>query len=611
MYMNRINLQALSIVAGLALGPAIAADPPPDEAAEDAVAERVLGESRPLSTAPAFSTAARTMLSALAENEPEPRTPNDPARALQHLELAKRYFRDGLILEALSFAEGIPAGALPPERAQQQRTLIAQATVLDPRPGAAPQVPSAAFEAAAQREVFQALAQARAGQAGQAAATLSANVGDLTALPEPIQVRALPYLLLAAIDANDWQTSRALVEAFQGHPGLANSAAFSYLLGHTALQYGEKLRAFDHFAAASGSVDKWGHRARLQMVDLAVAHGGITADEQEHMLMRIYGAWRRGPEASGTLLRIEKVQLRAGDRLGALQTLSTLMMNHAGSPEAQGAQTRASAILADSYEALLRDGADLNSVIETHARIARDYRFFRGFDVLAERFGNYLLSVGITGLASQEFRLTGEYLAAAESLGLFKTPDERFDILRLKEAEALLAGGQLERAKALLVQPLRVDEPRSAARLASLRADYFGRTGEALQESADALEATPSGYIRELAEQYFAAEEWELARLEYLKLAGVLGDRLPTRDAVNLFLAAQRSGDTALSKVLGELLAQREDFDLGAFTEEVAIDAPIDPDIRSEALEALVERASQVLTDVDALVDAREQDQQE
>lgn len=608
--MNRCILRTIVFAIGLAPCAAFAADPPP-EGKEEAVKERFLGESRPLSGAPAFSTEARGALAALAGTTPEPRMPHDPARAVQHLAEAERYLNRGLILEALSFAADIPEGALPAELLPRQRALIAKATVLDPRPGAAPEVAEAAFEAAAQKPVFQALAHARAGQAAEAAATLSAHVDALTALPEPLQVRALPYLLAAAIDANDWATGRALVEAFQGHPGLADSAAFSYLLGQTALQYGEKLRAFDHFAVASGSADKWGHRARLQMVDLAVAHGGITADEQEHMLMRIYGAWRRGPEASETLLRLEGVQIEKGDRLAALETLSTLMTNHAGSPEAGEAQARARTVLAEAYRRFLTEGADLNTVIETHARIARNYRFFEGFDVLAEKFGNHLLSVGITGLAAQEFRLTGEYLAAAESLDLFETPDARIDALRLKEAEALLAGGQLERAKALLVQPLAAEDARSAARLASLRAEYFGRTGEALQETADALEATPSGYIRELAEQYFEAEQWDRARLEYLKLAGVMGDRLATPDAVNLFLAAERSGDAALSKVLGELLAQRQDFDRAALAEEVSLGSPIDTDIRSDALEALVERASQVLTDVDALVEEPAEDSQE
>lgn len=602
--MNRYILRIIAFMVGLASGAAFAADPEPAEA-EPVPDETVLGAARPMGEAPVFYMDMRDAMAGLATTQGAPRMPNDASRSVHHLQLAERYLNKGLILEALSFAEGIPAGALSPELAQKRDYLAAVARVLDPRPGSVPQVAEGAFSAMPQQEVFEALAHARAGRVTQAAAGMVSHVDDLTELPVPLQVRALPYLLQATIEANDWATSRALVLAFQDHPALADSAAFSFLLGQTALQYGERLRAFDHFAIASGSADKWGHRARLRMVDLAVANGGVTAEEHQHMLMRIYGAWRRGPEASGTLLRIEELQTARGDRLGALETLSTLMTNHAGSPEAQAGQERARSILAEYYREFLRDGADLNTVIENHGRVAKDYRFFQGFDAFAEKFGDHLLSLGITGRAAQEYRLTGEYLAAASGLDLFDTPKERFDALRLKEAEALLAGGQLERAKGLLEQPLDVDAPRAAARLASLRAEYFARTGEALSETDDALQATPSGYIRELAEQYFEAEDWERARLEYLKLARVLGDDLPTTDAANLFLAAERSGDMALSKVLGELLAQRQDFDPSSLMAEVGSGPAIGPEIRRKALEAVVERTGRMLTDVGALVEER------
>lgn len=603
MIMNIVITSGFILFSCLGVGVALAADPP-EPVEGEGVEAAAASQHQPLASTPQFYAGNRVALRRLAETQEKGRTPTDPSRAVVHLELAEAYFDKGLILEAWSFAEDISDEALPPERAATRRQLLAMAAVLDPRPGAKPQVADTAFDDAPKRAVFQALAHARAGRATQAAATLAAHIDDLTSLPVAIQARALPYLLLAAIEANDWTTSRALVVAFQDHPVLANSAAFSYLLGHTALENGERLRAFDHFTVASGSADKWGHRARLQMVDLAVAHGSVTATEHEHMLMRIYGAWRLGPEASGTLLRIEELQMREDNRLGALQTLSTLMTNHAGSEEALGARGRARTILAEYYRRLIRDDADLNTVIESHEKVASDYRFFEGFDVYAEVFADHLLSVGISGRAAQEYRLTGEYLAAAKSLGLFETPTERTDALRMKEAEALLEGGQIARAKGILEVPLSVDAPRMAARLASLRAVYFARTGETINE-AEATSARPSGFIRELAEQYFEAEEWESARLEYLKLARVMGDDLATPDAVNLFLAAERSGDAALTKVLGDLLAQRQDFDQASVAAELTDDATMDDKIRRSTLEAIVERADQVLTDVDALANNR------
>lgn len=593
------KFSALILYSCLGVGTALADDPPEPVGGEGVAADAATAH-QPLASTPQCYGGHRAALRRLAETQEADRTPTHPSRAVEHLELAEDYFEKGLILEAWSFAEDISDEALPPDLATKRLQLLAMATVLDPRPGAKPQVADSAFEAMPKRAVFQALAHARAGRAAQAAASLADHIDDLTSLPVAIRARALPYLLLSAIEANDWITSRALVVAFQDHPALAGSAAFSYLLGHTALQNGERLRAFDHFTAASGSADKWGHRARLQMVDLAVAHGGVTAKEHEHMLMRIYGAWRLGPEASGTLLRIEDLQMQQGNRLGALQTLSTLMTNHAGSEEALEARGRARLILAEFYRRLIKDGADLNTVIKSHEEVASDYRFFEGFDVYAEMFADHLLSVGLSGRAAQEYRLTGEYLAAAKSLGLFETQSERTDALRLKEAEALLEGGQIARAKGILEVSLSVDAPRMVARLASLRAVYFARTGETLSE-AEATSARPSGFIRELAEQYFEAEQWDLARLEYLKLARVMGDDLATPDAVNLFLAAERSGDAALSKVLGDLVAQRPDFDQASVAAGLNIAAETDDKIRRKTLDAVVERAERVLIEVDAL----------
>ena len=61
----------------------------------------------------------------------------------------------------------------------------------------------------------------------------------------------------------------------------------------------------------------------------------------------------------------------------------------------------------------------------------------------------------------------------------------------------------------------------------------------------------------------------------------------------------------ALSKVLGELLAQRQDFDPSSLMAEVGSGPAIGPEIRRKALEAVVERTGRMLTDVGALVEER------
>ncbi len=171
-------------------------------------------------------------------------------------------------------------------------------------------------------------------------------------------------------------------------------------------------------------------------------------------------------------------------------------------------------------------------------------------------------------------------------------------MLKLKEAEARIDAGQMDRAATLLRYEGESDgNSDHLARLSALRARYSELTGLTLEDASDAA-AHSAAYIRLMAQQHFADENWAEARSHYLKLVRLLGPKLQDRDAVELILAAHRSGDEELTRVLSGIVAQRYDLTKEALDPELLLDHPFPLELRQEIAEASLSRADRVIKQV-------------
>lgn len=516
------------------------------------------------------------------------------------LELAKLSLHEGLAIEGLSYIATLIAANDTPDTGVSYNGIAAALAVIEPFSNGVSDSELEALETSSSvpfGRVFLATAQAMTGRKDAAIRLISASTDQLDSLPSPLSRKVLPTLLETAIDVEDWEAARALTEQFLKREALRESDALGYLLGRIALHHGEDLRAFDHYLEAAGGRNVWSHRARLAIVDLAIANESLPPADIQAMLSTVYSLWQGDAEAVKTLERKLSLAMQHDDWLVALNVAATVLRSYPNTGVADRALGAVEASLASFYGAGRNGDVPFVEFLSGHRQIARNFRFIEGYDKWSETFADHVLALGAIGMAAAEYRNTREYLEASDKLGIFDVHAQRLAVLKLKEAEARLDAGQMERAETLLRYEDEGADADYMARLGALRARYSELTGQKIRDNSNA-DAHSAAYIRLLARQQFADQDWVAARALYLKLVRVLGPELEHRDAVELILAAHRSGDEELTRVLGGIIAQRYDLAKEALGPELALDHPIPLELRREIAEASLSRAERVIKQV-------------
>lgn len=546
--------------------------------------------------------AARLAELSAAQGERGVASPADDEVARALLDLAAFHMARGFVREGRDVVAALSDAALAPALRARRDLLAASLSVLDPLwqgdlPSAVRVLEAASGPTA---RILHAYGLQRMGASGAAAALLSGDAGRLDALPPPLVSRVLPSLLAAAVAAEDWPLARGLAGrlALVRDPG---DGALPYLLGQVALGGGDPLVAFEHFVEAAPARDVWGHRARLEIVRLGLDHEAIGHDEALALLSRADTLWRGGDDGLRTLLEMERVAVEGGNSRAAALALGEVLVRHGDAPEAEAAETRAMSHVHDYYEAGRTGEIDLDAFIEGHRELSAMFRFVPGFEDASAVFADHMLSIGATAAAAEEFRLTREYLEAAAELGLREPEPARLDRLRLREAETHLAGGRIEAAGLLLGAPLRSEDAALETQLHQLRARFAALSGEALPDGSGVLPRSEN-LLRLLARGHVSAGRWGEARDAYVELWQMLGDDMPSADAVGLLVAAERTGDAHLVDTLAPLLSDRDREMALVLMDGAAPDAS-GARLGSASARALVQRAADALERVEALAD--------
>ncbi|MGY3439970.1 hypothetical protein [Marinovum sp. KMM 9879] len=477
-----------------------------------------------------------------------------PRRARALIDLAEFHFAHGMMSEGLSLLSEVQGRAVPLAYRLRAEALELALGLLDPlgRP----------LSARAQRllepqharwpdqVLLLTLSRLNAGACGAAGSGLRGAFDRLQRFPAPVRERVLPALLDCAIDGQQWRLARDIAGRFEDHAGLRDGAALHFLLGKVAETGDAPMAAFDSYAQAQGDTGLWGHRARRALVDLGLRHEALTAAEAVELLALEAELWRGDALAADTLVDLADLRVIAGDPVAAIETYGRLMVRHARTPVAEQAAAKAIALTREMYAKGAEGTLSMSGFMALHARAAPWLRFTPGFAEAAERFADTFHAAGATVMAAQEFATIRNYLMAGQDLGLFDADTGQIDRLAVKEAEALLHGGQFEVLGALLAAPPTPKDPEMAQRLALVSARYLDETGQrAALVSADGAGA-PEQVLRLRAQARFEREEWAEAQAAYALLAQRAGADLPLPDAIRYLLAAHRSGDAEAARAL-------------------------------------------------------------
>jgi len=524
-----------------------------------------------------------------------------PERARALTDLAEFHFAHGFMTEGLSLLSDLDDTALPTAHRLRAAALELAMGLTNPvdRPltdrasallthdthGKWPEAP-----------LMRALSYLRTGDCATAQADLEDAAKRLHRYPDPVRELVLPPLLDCAIESEAWPVARDLAEAFETLPTLKGSAALHYPLGKVAEAGGDTLAAFDHYALAQDGRDLWAHRARRALVDLGLREEALSVERAVALLEQETEQWRGDEAGAETLDRLAELQVTANDLASAVVTYGRLIQRHAGSPAAKGAQQKAGTLIDALYAPATAEDARLSQLMDWHKRIAPFYRFVYSFSLASERFADRFREAGATAAASREYATIRDHLTAADDLGIFSVPVNQIDRLSVKEAEALLEGGQFDALGALLAQPIEPEDADLARRMALVRAQYFDETGQraALLKATDL--STSDKVLRLRAQAFFQQENWPAARVSYAQLADRLGAETPLPDAIRYLLAAHRSGDRdTVAQVVQQFAGLTELPQWTEIAQTLSLDAPTLLPLRNETARARIEKAQDTL----------------
>ncbi|MGR3397394.1 hypothetical protein [Pseudooceanicola nanhaiensis] len=478
----------------------------------------------------------------------------DHARALT--DLAEFHLAHGMAAEGLSLLAALGDETMPPVHRLRAAAFELALGLIDPRDRPLTERAMALLgpehEGWADQPLFLAMHHVRMGRLKGAGPLLQAAVDRLARFPGPVQERVLPGFLESAIATGQWRLARDLAAAFAAFPELKGSPAYHFLLGQAAEAGDDPLAAFDSYTRAMQGRDRWAHRARRALVDLGLAHAALSPAEAVELLRVEKELWRGDESAAQVLHDLASLQMVEGDSLGAIETYGMILATRPGTAQAAEARQKSRALISRLYAAGAAGELSLSAFMQAHQRIARLYRFDLTFAEAAESFADTFMKVGGTTVAAQEYGTIRDYLAVAEDLGLGTLDADRLPGLAVKQAGALLAGGQFGPLAELLEQGIDTGTPELVERWNLISARYYSETGQTAQVLEGAPADSSPQRLAIKARALFDRADWAGAAAAYEALWALEGERLAFADAINFLLAAFRSGDMTRTAALAE-----------------------------------------------------------
>lgn len=405
---------------------------------------------------------------------------DDQTRLRTLISLAELHFGHGLMTEGLSILSEVQGPEVPPAHDLRAAALELALGLFDPLQHPLTERAQELLQPAhgkwPDQPLMLTLSELRAGDCAAAAPSLRHSFERLQRFPAAAREQVLPLLLECAIDERQWRVARDIAASFAEHPGLHDGPALHFLLGKVAEFGQEPLAAFDSYALAQGSDGIWGHRARRALVDLGLQHEALSSAEAAELLASEVELWRGDDFAAATLSDLAALQEMAGDAPAAVESLGRLMQRHPGAPEAVVALSEARRLIDGLYAQGAAGEISLSGFMVLHARIAPWFRFTQGYARASELFADTFLAAGATMIAAREYASIRGHLIAAQDLGLHEPLPGQLQRLAVKEAEAMLGGGQFDALGMFLAEPPKIDDPDLAHRLALVSARYLAET---------------------------------------------------------------------------------------------------------------------------------------
>lgn len=487
-----------------------------------------------------------------------------PSRAVARLNLAEFYLAHVMLPEGRSvLGDEMPDGLIPAEQARW-RAIAAGFDIMEgvgvPTGTLLPNADWANWQ---DYHLWAALNAITQGDAEELEGNLAGAADRLPAYPPVFVEACLPALLEGAIAVKQWALAERLSRDFDNYPELKAQPVYSFLIGRVAEQSHHPEKAYAAYREAAKGRDRYAQRARLALVDLGLAKGAFTTDQGLSMLAEANLAWR------GDRFDLQALEQRAhlGEKSGrdveALIAYGEILTRFPDRPQARTAAEAADRLLKAFYAKGAAGKISLTAFTEGHQRLEPYYEARADFQAYAEQFADRLLELGATTQASSEYRKIREALSVQRKDNPEAVSQDRMAYLALREAEALARGGQFARAAKVLEASERPADAQELNQFNALQARVLAEAGKTDAALDTKVTAQSIDHLRLQAQLHWKKGDWSAATRSYRALWKTASGDFSETDAVQLLLAAYRSGDLTTARSVAEVfprLAGREDL---------------------------------------------------
>lgn len=354
----------------------------------------------------------------------------------------------------------------------------------------------------------------------------------------------LPVFTEAAIETGHRAYVDAALRLLDELPDLSEATLGHFLRGRSHQRRGNLSSALEAYFKASEGWDQYAVRGRLAVADMSLANGGRGALlAAQSVLADGAEAWRGGQYELEVLKRLVRVHKVLENEVDALLTLGKLISRFPDSQEVETAKASARQLLDTMYRKGQADNYPLADWIEAHLQLLTYYRYEPKFSAQTELLADYLMDLGATDLATQEYRrairLVREINPAQN-----ESAQQTLFRLNLKLAKTQLKAGLASDARITLQMMERIPGTENEEQHAALSALVFAELGDNPALLEVDMHSPSARHLRQLGLALAEEGRWAQTSDAFGQLWAQFPQEFGIEDASMLLIAANRSEDS-------------------------------------------------------------------
>jgi tetratricopeptide (TPR) repeat protein len=473
------------------------------------------------------------------------------------LDIAEIYLTHMLLYEASTTLDGV----VRKEAGQDQRylamrhavSLLAGAAIeeFDASPLTLPERPDQAF--------WMSLQAIAASDLDMLSANIQSSFGGLGLQSRAVLRQILPVLIEAATELDQLTYADAALRLLEELPDIASSSAGYFLRGRAEERRGNVSSALEGYISAVKGWDQYAARARLAVADMSLRNGGLGALlTAQSILQEGAEAWRGDQYELEVLKRLVRLYEATDNDVKGLLTLGKMLTRFPADRDVRSTHDQTQELLTEVYRKGREGNYPLSDWMDVHLSLLPFFRNLPQFPAHTEEFGDYVLELGATDLAANEYRRAIQLIEGREGRPLLGM---KADLVRLhlKLADAQRRAGLAVEARATLDLLGKPENHSEREAYNALKAWILSDLDDGPALLQTPVAAPTPNHLRKMGQALTADKNWEESAGVFLRLWDSYPQDFSLEDATHLLIAANRSKDGAAMEKVARAFPQLTD----------------------------------------------------